>query len=113
LYDDEKIKLKIVASGSGLWHFSKNFSTLVWRVKEIFVYPFSFYEYLEYKQIDTSFLTLENYKPFMFDSIKQSLVEFYTFWWYPAVVLEQTRQWKIEKLSQIVEIYLKRDLLIF
>ncbi len=113
LYDDEKIKLKIIASWSGLFHFSNTFSTLVGRVKEIYVYPFSFYEYLEYKGVDINFLVFERYKSFMFDAIKQYLEEFYIFWGYPAVVVENTKQGKIEKLSQIIEVYLKRDLAIF
>ncbi len=113
LYDDEKIKLKIIATWSGLWHFSQTFSTLVWRIKEIFVYPFSFYEFLEYKWIDISFLTPQRYKPFMFNRIKQYLIQYYIFWWYPAVVLQDTKEKKIEKLAEIIEIYLKRDLALF
>lgn len=113
LYDDEKIKLQIIATWSWLWQIKKLWSSLVGRIKEIYVYPFSFYEFLELKNIDTSFFSLQKYKDFMYEKIEPLLKEFYLYWWYPAVILANTKQEKIEKLSEIIEMYLKKDIYYF
>lgn len=113
LYDDDKIKLKIVATWSWLWQIKELWSSLVWRVKQIWVYPFSFYEFLEYKWIDLNYLTKDKYQSFMFDKIDPYLKEYYTFWGYPAVINEKTNEDKILKLSEIIDIYLKKDVAFF
>lgn len=113
LYDDENIKLRIIATWSWLWQIKKIWSTLVWRIKQIFIYPFSFFEFLELKWVNINFLNVEKYESFMFDKIKIYLEEYYLFWWYPAVVLENTKEKKIEKLSEIIEIYLRKDIQFF
>lgn len=113
LYDDDTIKLKIVATWSWLWQIKELWSSLVWRVKQIWVYPFSFYEFLEYKWVDVSYLTKDRYQSFMFDKIEPYLKEYYTFWAYPAVINENTKEDKISKLSEIIDIYLKKDVAFF
>lgn len=114
LYDDDTIKIKIVATWSWLWQISKLGSSLVWRIKQIWVYPFSFYEFLEYKnEFDINYLSLEKYEEFMFEKIKSLLLEYYLFWWYPAVINEKTKENKILKLSEIIDIYLKKDVQFF
>ena len=113
IYDDVNIKLKIIATWSWLWQIEKLWSSLVWRTKQIYVYPFSFMEFLEFKSVNIDFLTLSNYKDFMFDNIKNLLIEYYTFWWYPAVVKLKTKLEKIEKISEIIDIYLKKDVQLF
>lgn len=114
LYDDENIKLKIIATGSWLWQISKLGSSLVWRVKQIWIYPFSFYEFLEYKnEFDINYLTPAKYENIMFEKVKPLLLEYYLFWWYPAVINEKTKENKILKLSEIIDIYLKKDVAFF
>ncbi len=114
LYDDDTIKIKIIATWSWLWQISKLGSSLVWRVKQIWVYPFSFYEFLEYKnEFDIKYLSFEKYEEFMFEKIKSLLLEYYLFWWYPAVINEKTKENKILKLSEIIDIYLKKDVQFF
>lgn len=114
IYDDESIKIKIIATWSWLWQISKLGSSLVWRVKQIWVYPFSFYEFLEYKnEFDINYLTLEKYEEFMFEKVKPLLLEYYLFWGYPAVINEKTKENKILKLSEIIDIYLKKDVAFF
>ena len=110
LYDDEKIKIKIVATGSWLWQVKKLWSSLVWRVKEINIYPFDFFEFLEFNKIDISFLELDKYEEFMFEKINVLLKEFYLFGWYPEVIKQKTKQQKIEKISEIIDIYLRKDI---
>ncbi len=113
LYDDDTINLRIIATWSWLWQIKELWSSLVWRVKQIWVYPFSFYEFLEYKQIDINYLNKDNYESFMYDKIEHYLKEYYTFWGYPAVINEKTKEEKINKLSEIIDIYLKKDIAFF
>ncbi len=113
LYDDESIKLKIVATWSWLWQIKKLWSSLVWRVKQIWVYPFSFYEFLEFNKINIDLLNIKDYEEFMYEKIEKLLEEYYTFGWYPAVVLEKTKNKKIEKLSEIIDLYMKKDITMF
>lgn len=113
IYDDEEIKLQIIATWSWLWQIKKLWSSLVWRVKQIFVYPFSFLEFLEFKWVNINFLTFEKYEKFMFEKIEWFLEEYYLFWWYPAVIQEKTKQDKIEKISEIIDIYLRKDVQFF
>ncbi len=113
LYDDENIKLKIIATWSWLWQIKKLWSSLVWRVKQIWVYPFSFFEFLEFNWIKIELLSKDKYEVFMFDNIKTLLIEYYIFWGYPAVVSLKTKQEKIEKISEIIDIYLKKDIVFF
>jgi len=113
LYDDIDIKIKIIATWSGLWQIKKLGSSLVWRVKQVWVYPFSFYEFLEYKGIKVDFYTDWKYKDFMFDKIEFLLQEYYLYGWYPAVVLEKTKEQKINKISEIIDMYLKKDIYFF
>ena len=113
LYDDDKIKLQIIATWSWLWQIKKLWSSLVWRIKEIYIYPFSFYEFLELKNIDTNFFSIDKYKDFMYEKIEPLLKEFYLYWWYPAVILAKTKEDKIEKISEIIEMYLKKDIYYF
>lgn len=113
LYDDDKIKLKVIVTWSWLWQIKKIGSSLVGRVKQIWIYPFSFFEFLEYKKVDIKYLNFEKYSEFMFEKIEPLLKEYYTFWWYPAVILEKTKKEKIEKLSEIIDIYLKKDISFF
>jgi len=110
LYDDNNIKIQIVATGSWLWQVEKLWSSLVWRVKEINIYPFDFYEYLEFNWVDTTFLDISSYDEFMFDNIKDYLKEYYIFWGYPEVVKQKTKKDKIEKISWIIDIYLRKDI---
>ncbi len=113
LYDDSNIRLKIVATGSWLWQIKNIGSSLVGRVKQIWVYPFSFYEFLEYNKVDINFLRREEYDVFMYERIELLLEEYYLFWWYPAVVLEKTKKEKINKISEIIDMYLKKDIYFF
>jgi predicted AAA+ superfamily ATPase len=113
LYDDEKVKAKIIATGSWLWQIQKLWSSLVGRVKQIWVYPFSFFEFLEYKGIDSYFLTWQKYDEFMFEKIEYLLEEYYKFWWYPSIIMKQTKEEKILELSNIVDLYLKKDVSFF
>lgn len=113
LYDDESIKINIVATWSWLWQIKELWSSLVWRVKQIWVYPFSFYEFLEYKWVNVDFLTKDKYEEFMFEKVEPYLKEYYTFWGYPAVIKEETKSDKILKISEIIDIYLKKDVAFF
>ncbi len=114
LYDDNKIKLKFVVTGSWLWNYNKeNKWNLVWRWKEIFIYPFSFLEFLEFKWVKTKSLKLSKLNSKSIEYLKNFFEEFISFWWYPAVVKKKTKDEKIEELEKIITRYLERDISFF
>lgn len=108
LYDDSEIKAKIVVTGSILNVSWKVGSTMVGRWKVIKIFPFSFYEFLESKWLNVE--TLESVK---FDWIKDYLLEYLIFGGYPKVVFAKSKQEKIEEISNIIDSYLKKDILFF
>ncbi|MDQ7023182.1 MAG: AAA family ATPase, partial [Candidatus Gracilibacteria bacterium] len=67
IYDDKKIKTKIIATGSRFWGQKRLGSSLVGRGKILFIKTFSFLEFLELKgkKIDNlegiDFLFIEKY----------------------------------------------------
>jgi len=109
LYDDKNIKLQIIATWSWLWQLNNFWSSLVWRKKEVFVYPFDFFEFLELKWFNVKFLNEKYFSENIFKEIEKYLIEFYRFWWYPAVILEKTEDKKIEKIWEIINTYIERD----
>ena len=113
IYDDDKIKIKIIATWSWMFNVQKIWSSLVGRVKEIFIHPFSFFEFLEIKWVNIDFLNFSDYEEFMYEKIKIYFEEYYLFWGYPAVVFQKTKQEKIEKISEIINFYLKKDVEFF
>ncbi len=108
LYDDEDIKSKIIVTGSILNVSWKAGSTLVGRWKTVYIYPFSFYEFLQIKWLD--YKDLSSVK---FDWIKDYLLEYLTFWGYPKVVFAKNINEKIQEIENIIDSYLKKDILLF
>jgi len=108
IYDDEQIPSKFVVTGSVLNVSGKAGSTLVGRGKIIKVFPFNFYEFLEIKGLNLS----QQIKP-KFEWIKNHLIEYLTFGWYPKVVFAPTSREKIEEIENIIDSYLKKDILLF
>lgn len=79
----------------------------------MWVYPFSFYEFLELKNIKINFFTVEKYENFMYEKIELLLKEYYLYGWYRAVILSKKQEDKINKISEIIDMYLKKDISFF
>lgn len=111
LYDDDSVKTKIIASGSGMWNIStKAWSSLVGRWWEFRIDTLDFQEFLERKWINSSFLTLEKYNSSLQSEIGRYWQEFLTYWWYPSVVLAKTNEQKVEELQKIVRRFFEKDI---
>ena len=113
LYDDNKVKLKIIATGSWMWNLKEDNSSLVWRWEEIFVYPFSFFEFIEIKWYNLTNFSINSYNDLLAKYFSKAYEEFLIFGWYPAVVLAQTKQEKIKNLEKIIKKYIEKDISFF
>lgn len=113
LYDDEKIKVKIIATGSWMWNLKEDNSSLVWRWEEIFVYPFSFFEFLEVKWYNIKDFSLDSYNNLLANHFYKDYEEFLIFGGYPAVVFSKTKKEKILNLEKIIKKYLDKDVKFF
>jgi len=108
LYDDKKIKTKIITTGSRFWEQKKLGSSLVWRWKIIFIKTFSFLEFLEFKWKKT-----KNLEKIDFDFIKHYLQEYLIYWWYPNVILANTKEEKIREIKKIIDRFIEKDFMYF
>lgn len=118
LYDEYVTKIKIIATGSSAFYIDQKFNdSLVGRKKIFQLNTLSFEEYLIFQQKNE---LLDELKKLKRKNIKQSIhevnlwnemLEYTTFGGYPAVVLETDKQLKIEKLLDIRDSFVKRDIL--
>lgn len=118
LYDKYQPKLKIIATGSSAFYIDRKFKDSLAGRKRLFeLYTLDFDEFLTFRT-DTSDLPEELnririYKDY-FSSRRQELeslfIEFLTYGGYPAVVLAVSPERKIEKLKELINSYLKRDI---
>ncbi|MFT4312699.1 MAG: ATP-binding protein [Candidatus Woesearchaeota archaeon] len=108
LYDTYDIK--VVISGSSSPELTiQSLSYLVGRVFIVTIYPLTFKEFLKYKE--------KKYLPILKNPTKQTIPliqsyfeEYLQFGGYPQVVLEKTTSEKIQRLKQIVNTYLLKEI---
>ena len=118
LYDEYHNQLKIVATGSSAFYIDKKFKdSLVGRKKIFQMGTLDFEEFLLFKGrqdlVDELILLKTNKKK---KSINENLLwvymdEFVNYGGYPAVVLEDNIEQKIELLKDIRDSFIKRDIL--
>ncbi len=110
IYDDKNYKVKIIATGSWMWNIPvQAWSSLVWRGEEIFVYPFSFEEFLWIKWVNTSFLSLEKYSLIIWEEIFKYYKEYLVWGWYPEVILAKSEDEKQNELKKIIKRFFEKD----
>jgi predicted AAA+ superfamily ATPase len=109
LYDDTNIKLKFVVSGSGIWNIKTTTSSLVGRGKEIFVWGFDFFEFLECKGLNVKNFTLTKYSSSLSSIMGAYYEEYLRFGGYPEVVISTTKEEKILALEKIISRYIEKD----
>ena len=110
IYDDKKFKIKIVATGSWMWNIpTQAWSSLVWRWEEVFVYPFSFEEFLWIKWINTDFLNLKKYSEIIWEEIFDLYKEYLIWWGYPEVIKAKTETKKQRELQKIIKRFFEKD----
>ena len=82
---------------------------MVGRYDLIYVWGFSFFEFLEFKGINIANVEIKDLNKFLIDQLKPYFFEYLKFGGYPAVVTATTQEDKKEKLASIVEDYFLKD----
>ncbi len=118
LYDTYAGNLKVVATGSSAFYIDTKFKDSLAGRKKIFrLYTLSFYEFLLFNNRDD---LADEYKMIKKrkDYISQHLTElthllssYLVYGGYPAVVLEANLEHKIDRLRELTQSYLKKDIL--
>lgn len=115
IYDEYKGRIKLIVSWSSAFYLNKKFKDSLAGRKKIFnIYPLSFDEFLIFKQEDALIKQLGKFKSLT--NITQNKLlsyfdEYFIYGWYPKIVLEKNPAIKKDLLSDIVNSYLKKDIL--
>lgn len=118
LYDEHAPNLKIIATGSSAFYIDRNFKDSLAGRKKIFELPtLDFEEFLLFKNHETLLTEYQSLKK----GTKQkstseqqlwtALDEYINYGGYPAIVLENKVAAKIERLQEIRDSFVKRDIL--
>jgi predicted AAA+ superfamily ATPase len=118
LYDDHVGRVKIVATGSSAFYIDDHFRDSLAGRKRVFqLLTCSFDEYLqlngkddlleEYQRI----LSNKKAKTSQLEYLWQEWQSFLLFGGYPAIITERDRKEKVEKLKEIRDSFVKRDIL--
>ena len=118
LYDEHAPNLKIIATGSSAFYIDRQFKDSLAGRKKIFELPtLDFEEFLRFKNQET---LLREYQPLKKGTKQKStseqqlwtaLDEYINYGGYPAIVLEKKVAAKIERLQEIRDSFVKRDIL--
>lgn len=118
LFDEHADRLKIVATGSSAFYIDRQFKDSLAGRKKIFELPtLDFEEFLIFTQRGETLSELlrlrsgEIQKSVMEPQLWVGLEEYITYGGYPAVVLESQTELKIERLQELRDAFIKRDIL--
>lgn len=118
LYDKYETKVKIIATGSSAFYIDRDFKDSLAGRKKIFeLYTLSFKEFLYFKKADDLLEEYDqmqkriNYKSLKEKQIRLFFNEYLNYGGYPAVVLENNITYKKELLAELVNSYMKKDIL--
>lgn len=118
LYDEHADRLKIVATGSSAFYIDRQFKDSLAGRKKIFELPtLDFEEFLMFKQQTEALNELQRLrsgeiqKSVLEQQLWVALEEYLTYGGYPAVVLEPQMNQKIERLQELRDSFVKRDIL--
>lgn len=118
IYDKYSSHIKLLVTGSSAFYIDSKFTdSLAGRKKLFELYTLRFEEFLEFKQLPQNALREykaiqknDEYISLMRNQIQILFDEYITFGGYPAVVLEQSFDKKIEKIKELLNSYIKRDI---
>ena len=111
LLHDTNIQTTIIATGIIPSHttiYQKLVQTS--KVITITVHPLWFFDFLVYRWIHTTYLTLDNPSPIMFKELQGIFDEYLTRWWYPEIVKSTTKIRKEESLKAIIQKVYDKDI---
>ena len=112
LYD--KYEIKFIVSGSSSFYIKNHFSESLAGRKKIFeMWPLSFREFLQFKEVYQPQMELEKNKPFLrtyYDLYSNLYEEFIRYGSFPEVVLADTNDDREDYLSDIINSYIELDI---
>ena len=118
LYDEHAPQLKIIATGSSAFYMDRQFKDSLAGRKKIFELPtLDFEEFLLFKNQETLLTELQllrskaKQKSTAGPQLWTALDEYINYGGYPAIVLENKIKDKIERLQEIRDSFVKRDIL--
>ena len=118
LYDEHSEQIKVVATGSSAFYIDNKFrDSLAGRKKLFHLRACSFDEYLfingksELHEEMNHLIKIKDYKSTLIDLLRIEWESFMIFGGYPAVITEPDRQEKINRLKEIRDSFVKRDIL--
>lgn len=118
IYDEHSEQIKVVATGSSAFYIDSQFKdSLAGRKKLFQLYTCSFDEYLllsEKPQLLEEKIKLIKYTDFKSPFIDYLRIEWETYMiygGYPAIITEPDKQEKINRLKEIMDSFVKRDIL--
>jgi len=118
LYDEHSEQIKVVATGSSAFYIDSQFKDSLAGRKKIFqLYSCSFDEYLDLsgksylKEEKEHILKIGDYKSTFIDYLRVEWESYMIYGGYPAIITEPDKQEKINRLKEIRDSFVKRDIL--
>lgn len=115
IYDEFKNDIKLIVSWSSAFYIDEKFDdSLAWRKKIFHLTWVNFKEFLRFKNEDVLLNNLNNFRELTNitkNKLYDYLDEYLTYWSYPKVVLEKNFNIKKELIWEIINSYLKKDIL--
>jgi hypothetical protein len=118
LYDEHSLTVKIVATGSSAFYIDDHFrDSLAGRKKVFQLLTCSFDEYLQLSDKDDlleeirRIQTIPSAKTTQIDYLRNEWETYMLYGGYPAVITEPNREEKIDRLKEIRDSFVKRDIL--
>jgi uncharacterized protein len=118
LYDEHVDRIKIIATGSSAFYMDDQFRDSLAGRKKIFqLYTCSFDEYLELSGKSDllpemkNILSKNDYKSTSIDYLRLEWEGYLTYGGYPAVITEPDKDEKVDRLREIRDSFVKRDIL--
>ncbi len=118
LYDEHSEQIKVVATGSSAFYIDNQFKdSLAGRKKIFHLYTCSFDEYLDLsgkshlKEEKEHILKNGDFKSTLIDYLRVEWESYMIYGGFPAIVTEPDKQEKINRLKEIRDSFIKRDIL--
>lgn len=118
LYDEHSEQIKVVATGSSAFYIDNQFKDSLAGRKKIFqLYTCSFDEYLELsgkpdlREEKDHLLKSGDFKSTLIDYLRVEWESYMIYGGYPAIITEPDKQEKINRLKEIRDSFVKRDIM--
>lgn len=110
LLEDLELQTTIIATGIIQTH-QEDYNTLIqsWQVKTITIHPLGFFNFLDHKDIHTTYLNIDKPSQVMFKEIQLLFDEYLIRWWYPEVIKTNIKDRKQYNLKAVIQKVYDKD----